>query len=108
MHPIMPEWSRTWASEFEEFAEVLNGALARVRMARYAESYWFIRNAARLAVIAVEACPYLLLALALWNLAATKWEHTRNPVPGVLFGWRAANALVLWGAGSPTAVIEAG
>jgi len=39
-------------------------------------------RAARVAAAAVGACLLLLLALSLWNLAVTRWQQARNPVPG--------------------------
>jgi hypothetical protein len=51
----------------------------------------------------------LLLALSLWNLAVTKWQHAHNPPPGNFYsvGGRQMH-LYCSGTGSPTIVIEAG
>jgi len=38
-----------------------------------------------LAAIAAGACRLFLLALSAWNLAASKWQNARNPVPGKFF-----------------------
>ncbi len=51
----------------------------------YTESRSLIRKAERLAAIVGLACLLLLLALSLWNLAVTQWEHARNPVPGAFY-----------------------
>lgn len=40
------------------------------------------RSAARIAVIGAAICVFFLLTLSLWNLAAAKWQHERNPVSG--------------------------
>lgn len=63
----------------------------------------------RLAAIAAGASLLFLLALSAWNLAASKWQNARNPVPGKFFsvGGRQMH-LYCTGAGSPTVVIEAG
>ena len=78
-------------------------------MAVYTESRSLLRKAARLAAVASAACPLLLLALSLWNLAVTQWEHARNPVPGAFYSVEGRQMhLYCSGAGSPTIVIETG
>jgi pimeloyl-ACP methyl ester carboxylesterase len=50
----------------------------------------------------------LLLLPALWNVAATKWQHAHNPVPGEFHTVRGKQMHVdCSGTGSPTVVIEA-
>ncbi len=54
------------------------------------------------------ACLSLALAPPLWNLAATRWTHRQNPVPGTLHtvgGY--PMHLVCTGRGAPTVVLEA-
>jgi pimeloyl-ACP methyl ester carboxylesterase len=49
------------------------------------------------------------LALSLWNLAVTKWQHAHNPVPGSFYS--VDGRLMHFycsGIGSPTIIIEAG
>jgi pimeloyl-ACP methyl ester carboxylesterase len=78
-------------------------------MAVYTESRSFIRKAERLAAIVSLACLLLLLALSLWNLAVTKWQHANNPVFGAFYSVEGRQMhLYCSGAGSPTVVIEAG
>jgi pimeloyl-ACP methyl ester carboxylesterase len=49
------------------------------------------------------------MALSLWNLAAAKWQHARNPVPGNFYSVNGRQMhLYCSGTGSPTIVIEAG
>jgi len=51
----------------------------------------------------------LVLALSLWNLAVTKWQHAHNPVPGSFYAINGRQMhLYCSGTGSPTIVIEAG
>jgi len=64
---------------------------------------------ARLVGILAGFCLLLLLALSLWNLAATKWQHARNPVPGNFYSIEGRQMHVFCsGTGSPTIIIEAG
>jgi pimeloyl-ACP methyl ester carboxylesterase len=50
----------------------------------------------------------LLLALSLWNLAVTKWQHRRNAVPGNFYSVEGRQMHIYCaGTGSPTIVIEA-
>lgn len=68
-----------------------------------------IQRTARIAGILVGLCLLLLPALSLWNLAVTRWQHARHPVPG---GFYAVNGRLMHlycsGTGSPTTVIEVG
>jgi pimeloyl-ACP methyl ester carboxylesterase len=51
----------------------------------------------------------LVLALSLWNLADTRWQNARHPVPGKFYFVDGAQMhLYCIGAGSPTVIIEAG
>ena len=51
----------------------------------------------------------LLLGPALWNLAATKWQHAHNPVPGSFYSVAGKQMhLYCTGKGSPAIVIEVG
>ena len=78
-------------------------------MAVYTERRSFRQNAAHLAAIAVGVCLLFLLALSLWNLGVTKWQHAHNPVPGAFYSVDGRQMhLYCSGAGSPTVVIEAG
>src|SRR5258708_32969174 len=53
-------------------------------------------------------CVLLALALPLWNLAVTEWQHLRNPVPGNFYSVSGRLMhLYCSGAGAPTIVIEA-
>jgi len=64
---------------------------------------------ARLVGILAGVCLLLLLALSLWNLAATKWQHAHNPVPGNFYSIEGRQMHVFCsGTGSPTIIIEAG
>ena len=50
----------------------------------------------------------LLLTLSLWNLAASKWQHARNPVPGNFYTVEGLQMHIeCSGTGSPTVVMEA-
>jgi pimeloyl-ACP methyl ester carboxylesterase len=68
----------------------------------------FGRSVARLTAISAAICVLLLLALSLWNLAAAKWQHKRNPVHGSFY---AVEGLPMHidcsGTGSPAVVMEA-
>src|SRR3979411_2605221 len=68
----------------------------------------FGRRAARSAGISAAVCVSLLLALSFWNLAAARWQHKRNPVPGTFY---AVGGLQMHidcsGTGSPAVVMEA-
>jgi pimeloyl-ACP methyl ester carboxylesterase len=67
------------------------------------------RKAALAAGIITGACVLFLLALSLWNLAVTKWQHAHNPVPGEFYSVDGRQMhLYCSGTGSPTVVIEAG
>jgi hypothetical protein len=44
-----------------------------------------IGKAARLAAAGLGACLLIVLALSVWNLTMAKWQHERNPVPGVFY-----------------------
>jgi pimeloyl-ACP methyl ester carboxylesterase len=64
---------------------------------------------ARQARLLAARCLLLLLALSLWNLAVTKWQHAHNPVPGTFYSVDGRQMhLYCSGAGSPTILIEAG
>ena len=68
----------------------------------------FGRAAARRAAISAAICVLLLLTLSLWNLAATTWQHQRNPVPGNFYTVEGLQMHIdCSGAGSPAVVIEA-
>lgn len=59
-------------------------------------------------IIAIT-CVLFLLALPLWNLAVTHWQHSHNPVPGNLYSVNGRRMHIdCSGAGSPTLVIETG
>ncbi len=63
----------------------------------------------RLAKIIAAVCVAFLLALPLWNLAATKWQHAHNPVPGNFHSVNGREMHIYCsGAGPPTVVIETG
>jgi pimeloyl-ACP methyl ester carboxylesterase len=63
---------------------------------------------ARVAGILSGSCLLLLLTLSLWNLAATKWQHAHNPVPGNFYAVDGRQMHVYCsGTGSPTILIEA-
>ena len=64
---------------------------------------------ARLVGILAASCLLLLLALSLWNLAVTKWQHAQNPVPGNFYSVDGRQMHIYCsGTGSPTVVMEAG
>lgn len=68
-----------------------------------------IRRIARLVGILAGCCLLFLLALSLANLAVTKWQHARNPVPGNFYSvYGKQMHLYCSGSGSPTIIIEAG
>jgi pimeloyl-ACP methyl ester carboxylesterase len=68
----------------------------------------FGRSATRFASVGVAICILLLLALSLWNLAAAKWQHERNPVPGNFYTVEGRQMHIQCsGAGSPAIVMEA-
>ena len=68
----------------------------------------FGRSAVRLAAISAAICVFLLLALSLWNLAAAKWQHERNPVPGSFYAVEGLQMHIdCSGTGSPAVVMEA-
>jgi pimeloyl-ACP methyl ester carboxylesterase len=67
------------------------------------------RRIIRWTAIAAVCCFLALLLLAIWNLAAAKWQHARNPVPGSFYAVEGRQMHIYCsGAGSPTIVIEAG
>jgi pimeloyl-ACP methyl ester carboxylesterase len=67
------------------------------------------RKAARLAGVVAGACLLFLMALSLWNLAVTRWQHARIPVPGNFYSVDGRQMhLYCSGAGAPTVGIEAG
>ncbi len=75
----------------------------------YSKGRSLILRMACLAGILVGSCLFLLLALSLWNLAATKWEHAHNPVPGNFYSVDGRQMhIYCTGAGSPAVVMEAG
>lgn len=54
-------------------------------------------------------CVLFLLALSLWNLAVTKWQHARTPVPGNLYSVDGRQMHIFCsGTGSPAVLMEAG
>jgi pimeloyl-ACP methyl ester carboxylesterase len=56
----------------------------------------------------VGACVLLVVALSLWNLAVTKWQHAQNPAPGNFYSVNGRQMhLYCSGTGSPTILIEA-
>jgi len=64
--------------------------------------------AARLAAIGAAICGLLLLTLSLWNLAAAKWQHQHNPVPGNFYSVEGRRMHIdCSGTGSPTVIMEA-
>src|SRR5258706_12055586 len=66
------------------------------------------RIAARLAPRGAAICGLLLLTLSLWNLAAAKWQHEHNPVPGNLYTVEGLQMHIdCSGRGSPAVVMEA-
>jgi pimeloyl-ACP methyl ester carboxylesterase len=68
----------------------------------------FAQSAARLAAISATICVVLLLTLSLWNLAAAKWQHKRNPVPGSFYTVEGLQMHIdCSGTGSPAIVMEA-
>ena len=65
----------------------------------------FGRSVARLSAISAAICVLLLLALSLWNLAAAKWQHERNPVPGSFYAVEGLQMHIdCSGTGSPAVV----
>ena len=63
----------------------------------------------RLIKVLAALCVAFLLALALWNLTVTKWQHAHNPVPGNFYSVNGRQMHIYCsGAGSPTVVIETG
>lgn len=63
---------------------------------------------ARVTGIVVGLCVLFLLVLSLWNLAATRWQHAHNPVPGSFYSVDGRLMHIdCAGTGSPTVVIEA-
>lgn len=80
------------------------------RVTRSDQSYRrsFLGKAARLAALGLGTCLLLLLAISLWNLAATKWKHERNPVPGNFYTVEVRQMHIQCsGTGSPAVVLEA-
>ena len=68
----------------------------------------FIQRIAHVAGIVAGSCLLLLLALSLWNLVVTKWQHAHDPVPGNFYSVDGRQMhLYCSGTGSPTIVIEA-
>ena len=68
----------------------------------------FRRSAARLTAISAAICVFLLFTLSLWNLAAAKWQHEHNPVPGNLYTVEGLQMHIdCSGTGSPAVVMEA-
>jgi hypothetical protein len=68
----------------------------------------FGRSVARLTAISAAICVLLLLALSLWNLAAAKWQHERNPVPGSFYAVEGLQMHIdCSGTGSPAVIMEA-
>jgi len=66
------------------------------------------RSAARIAAIGAAICVFFLLTLSLWNLAAAKWQHERNPVPGNFYTVEGLQMHIdCSGTGSPPVVLEA-
>ncbi len=66
------------------------------------------QSAARLAATGVAIFVLLLLTLSLWNLAAAKWQHKRNPVPGNFYTVDGLQMHIdCSGTGSPAVVMEA-
>ena len=59
--------------------------------------------------IGLALCVAFFLVLPLWNYAATRWQHARNPVPGNFYSVNGRQMHIYCsGAGSPTVLIEAG
>lgn len=68
-----------------------------------------IKRISRLIVILMGSCLLLFLALALWNLAVTQWQHAHNPPSGNFYPVDGRQMHVICsGTGSPTVIIEAG
>ena len=68
----------------------------------------FGRSVARLTFICAAICVLLLLTLSLWNLAAAKWQHEHNRVPGNFYTVEGLQMHIeCSGTGSPTVVMEA-
>ncbi len=66
------------------------------------------RSAARPAAISASICVLFLLIISLWNLAAAKWQHERNPVPGNFYTIEGLQMHIeCSGTGSPAVVMEA-
>jgi len=66
------------------------------------------RSAARPAAISASICALFLLIISLWNLAAAKWQHERNPVPGNFYTIEGLQMHIeCSGTGSPAVVMEA-
>jgi pimeloyl-ACP methyl ester carboxylesterase len=75
----------------------------------YDGSNLFPMTFARAIKITATLCLIFLLALPLWNLAITKWQHARNPVPGNFYSVNGRQMHIdCTGSGSPTVVIETG
>ena len=69
----------------------------------------FIQRTAHASGILAGLCLLLVLALSLWNLAVTKWQHSHHSVPGDFYSVDGRQMhLYCSGTGSPTIVIEAG
>src|ERR1051326_1219623 len=59
--------------------------------------------------IGLALCVAFFLRLPLWNYAATRWQHARNPVPGNFYCVNGRQMHIYCsGAGSPTVLIETG
>src|SRR5258708_7359503 len=62
----------------------------------------------RYAAIRASICVLFLLIISLWNLAAAKWQHERNPVPGSFYTIEGLQMHIeCSGTGSPAVVMEA-
>jgi pimeloyl-ACP methyl ester carboxylesterase len=67
------------------------------------------RRAVHVTGMLTGSCLLILLMLALWNLAVTKWQHAHNPVPGSFYSVEGRQMhLYCSGTGAPAVIIEAG
>src|ERR1041385_5942564 len=68
-----------------------------------------MKRPGRLVKIGLALCVAFFLVLPLWNYAATRWQHARNPVPGNFYSVNGRQMhIYCTGAGSPTVLIETG
>ena len=78
------------------------------RLRDLSKSRSLVQRIARRVGILAASFLLLLLTLSLWNLATSKWQHARNPVPGNFYTVEGLQMHIeCSGTGSPTVVMEA-